>query len=183
VNEAVQLCARIRSGEDLAVEQLQHALRKRLLHYLTAKCGNDAEDLLQDVTLRTVLCIQSDSIEHPERIYVWAWSVAKHLAADYHRRHKRVVSIDEARSVHSEESDALDSFIRRERFSLVLRALQKLDPLGIDLVRRFYFERQRDEQVALELGRSQAAIKSLRWRAIQFLKDELNDGGSVAWAA
>ncbi len=180
----------MRDRDQRAIEELVAVLRRKIRGYLESQCGEDWEDLFQEIALRTVLAIQSDSIEHPKRVLVWAHRAARNLVIDRYRRKRQknphnVVSIDEARTREAKEENVLESLIRRETLGRIVAAFERLGNVDRELVRLYYFERQRDKAIAQTLQMPITALKARRWRAFQRLREEFHrlEGGGLAWAA
>lgn len=114
------------------VERCEGPLRK----FLTALCCGDsflADDIAQDSFMKAY--ISSDSIRNEANFEAWVFKIAFNTFINYRRSEKKEVSVDEIRSMTSEQTSdsafryeelysALNRLSDKERTSILLYYLQ-----------------------------------------------------------
>jgi RNA polymerase sigma-70 factor (ECF subfamily) len=142
---------------------------------VSRRCGGDrdlTEDVVQETWLRAVRAWQADGI--PEKPMAWLTTVASRIVANHFRR-KAPASFDEA--VH--DVAAVDLAERREKRSLIERALARLPALQARLLEAFHLEDRAVSDIAREHGFSERAVEGRLRRARQNLRREIDkeEGG------
>lgn len=168
------LCIRIRSGEQEAVETLVMLLvdiRKGLRDEL----GDDAQDIFQEVCLRTVKAIQENRVEHPELVLAYAHSVSKHVKIRWLETQARLtgklVSLDGKHPptipIPATQEEEL---IRKDALRVIWGARACLTELDQEIIQRSCFDDQPIPQIAAALDMTVEQVSVHKSRAISRLK-------------
>lgn len=135
-----------------------------------------AEDLVAETYRRAIDRLPSyQDRGHP--FHAWLFTIARNLAVDGGRRSRRETPLME----HDEPLDGWlgEALIEAEERAALHSALARLaDDHRAVLVLRFGHEKS-CKQVAEELGRSEAAVKQLSYRAMNRLRELLKENGYV----
>lgn len=127
------------------------------------------EDVVQETWLRAVRAWQLDGI--PEKPMAWLTTVASRVLANHFRRRAP------ERLDASVDVPVTDLAERRERRSLVERALARLPGLQGKLLEAFHLEDRAIADIAREHGMSERAIEGRLRRARQNLRREIDQEG------
>ncbi|HTJ22957.1 MAG TPA: sigma-70 family RNA polymerase sigma factor [Gemmatimonadaceae bacterium] len=142
-----------------------------LYRFVSRRCDGDralAEDVTQETWLRAVRVWYQDGL--PERPLGWLTTVAARLLSNHFRRpaeHR----LDEAGEPLAEDRDA--AVERREKRSLVERALARLPLSQMRLLEAFHFERAAVGDIAASSGLSERAVEGRLRRARQNLRKQI----------
>jgi len=186
------LIAAAQRGDVAAFGTLHARHYKRIYHlaYLKTNNAQDAEDVASETFMRALASLgrfrlKPDSQGGPVSFYPWLHRIALNLIVDGHRQRppSGVVSLDAP--VIAGMRALLDSHLpdgspspqevveRHEVQQLVRAAIAALPPdQGDVLIHRFLGDLSARE-IALLLGRSESAVKSLLHRAVVALKREI----------
>jgi RNA polymerase sigma-70 factor (ECF subfamily) len=138
---------------------------------VSRRCDGDrelTEDVVQETWLRAVRTWQQDGI--PEKPMAWLTTVGTRILANHFRR-RPTERLDEA----AHEMEATDLSYRRERRSLVERALARLPVLQGRLLEAFHLEERAVADIAREHGMSDRAVEGRLRRARQTLRREIDE--------
>lgn len=147
--------------------------RHDLYAYIYRRTGNsfDAEDLLQETLLRAFDAIRKRHTP-PDNMAAFLKTVSRNLLIDRYRQKQR-------RPFHSPLEAALPSLshesaeaalIRSETIAEMLAVIQALPVPGRRLIAYRFVERMPIKEVALRMGASEAAVRSLQFRVTQKLR-------------
>jgi RNA polymerase sigma-70 factor (ECF subfamily) len=140
---------------------------------VSRRCDGDrdlTEDVVQETWLRAVRGWQAGGI--PEKPMAWLTTVASRILANHFRR-RPAERLDETNDL-----PAADLSERREKRSLLERALGRLPRLQGKLLEAFHLEDRAIADIAREHKMSERAIEGRLRRARQNLRREIdNDGG------
>lgn len=163
--EAIALVAAAQRGDRAAFERL-YAIYARLVHgVLIARVPRlDVEDLLQDVFVQAMERLPS--LRDPAAIGAWLCAIARHRAADHHRRAPAVCELrdDVAGPDSSAQGEALEALS-------VIRALPAAyrDTLVLRLV-----EGMTGPEIAAATGLTPASVRVNLHRGMKLLRERLN---------
>lgn len=181
-----------REGDDGDVGQLLEATRRYLL--LVANRSLDAHlqqkvapsDLVQETFMDAHHQFKRFQGSSEAELFAWLRQILLHKAADAGRRYRgtmkrditeeRLLSSDSRGPQPQAESEELSPSrcaIGREREQRVSQALQQLPPDYHQVIQLRSFERLPFAQVAEKMGRSEAAVGKLWFRAIRQLRKHL----------
>jgi RNA polymerase sigma-70 factor (ECF subfamily) len=170
-----RLVERAQKGDREALEELYLMYFDRIYSYLQMSVGNrhDAEDLTNQTFVKML-----ESIERFQwrkvPISAWLFRIAHNLAMDHFRANRRWQPEEEppeprGSEVRSAEEEALQSIGRQSM-------LEMIEGLSTDqqqvLTLKFVFNFP-NADVAIILGKTEGAIKSLQHRALASLQREL----------
>jgi RNA polymerase sigma-70 factor (ECF subfamily) len=142
---------------------------------VSRRCEGDrdlTEDVVQETWLRAVRAWQVDGV--PEKPMAWLTTVASRILANHFRR-RAPERFDEA----SHDVAAVDLSERRERRSLMQRALDRLPVLQGRLLEAFHLENRAVADIAREHGLSERAVEGRLRRARQNLRREIDKDGDL----
>jgi RNA polymerase sigma-70 factor (ECF subfamily) len=135
----------------------------QLFDFVVRRCRGDrelAEDITQETWLRAVDDWQRNGL--PDRPAAWLARVASRLLSN-HRRHEAVEQISDSDPDTLLDDD--DQAERRDRRSMVQRALEALPAAQARLLETFHFERRQVAEIAASTGLSQRAVEGRLRRA------------------
>ncbi len=144
----------------------------RLLARLT-RCEHATGDLMQELFLRLS---QSDGTTKARDVYAYAWRAAANLAFEWRRRQRIKLSpLDKTEPPDESRLPALGRMIRDEQIEHVLEATSRLDELARNVVIMRFVEQKSYEQIAGQLGRKPAYLRSLCSKSLARLRDILSE--------
>jgi RNA polymerase sigma-70 factor (ECF subfamily) len=132
--------------------------------YSVVRSRNEADDVVQDVFLRVLE--HRHSLATVRDMRVWLIRIAWNLALDRKRR-KRPEQLDEnfARSLVSGTLSADAAIEETQRFTTVLREIERLPEAERHVLLLSALEELRPVEMASVLGRSESAVRALLSRA------------------
>lgn len=150
-----------RPSED-DIRTIYRATVDDLFDFVGRRCHGDralAEDITQETWLRAI----DDWERHglPDRPGAWLARVAGRLLSN-HRRHEAVEQIGDDDPDDVPDADGAE---RRDRRSIVQRALERLPAAQARLLETFHFERRPVTEIAASTGLSPRAVEGRLRRA------------------
>jgi RNA polymerase sigma-70 factor (ECF subfamily) len=142
---------------------------------VSRRCDGDrdlTEDVVQETWLRAVRAWQADGV--PEKPMAWLTTVASRILSNHFRR-RAPERLDET----EHQVEAIDLSERRERRSLMDRALARLPVLQGKLLEAFHLEDRAVTDIAREHGLSERAVEGRLRRARQNLRREIDKEGDT----
>ena len=173
--DSPEFLRRLKALEPDAVEMVYELHSQAVLRYALRQTGdwNQAQDLASEAFVRLL-----ETIERYEprgvSLLAWLYRVVRNLAIDQRRRHGRrpQVSLDEV----VEEQSVVPEF-SAEALDLV-EAMAALSDEHREVLHLRFQEQMSTDEVALILGRSSAAVRSLQHRALEALRRRLGADGA-----
>ncbi len=170
------LVARARGGDVDAIGALYDQHHESIFRYLWLRVGDRcvAEDLTGDVFMRMLTALPHyQSVGLPFR--AWLYRIAHNLMIDHWRKtnSREAVPFDTLQE-QEDESDppsAIDQKLLTDRLT---RALAQLEPNQREVIALRFGMGLPLSQVALAMGKTEAAIKSLQHRGLSALRLVLN---------
>jgi RNA polymerase sigma-70 factor (ECF subfamily) len=165
-------------GDTEAFSVLYERYVVRIYNYIFYRTGNtlDAEDLTERVFHRALGHINTyRSMGVP--FSAWLYRIAHNLVANWHRDNsrRREVSLED----HTELSHPLDHpeqvLVQSQESERLLNAIRKLSPERQQLLILKFVEHLSNAEIAVIIGRSEGAIKSLYHRTVLALRDEIGN--------
>ena len=151
--------------------------------YSIVKDQQDAEEVVQDVFLRTYFHIQKLENKSPGQIVLWLRICTKNRSIDYLRKKKQLHTV----SINEQEDDACNAeipdpspnpdelYINREKISLVREKVRNLPfEQSTAIIYRYYFNMP-EKEIAEIMGKKPSAVSSLIYRAKKRMEKELED--------
>lgn len=164
------LVARIRKGDESALEELYRVFSRGVRYYLCRQLGpQELDDRVHDAFLIVVQAIQRGDLREPERLMgfvrtVVRRQVAAHIDQAVHSRREEVdleVGSRIADLRHNPESNAAD----HQRAELMAHVLRGLSAKDREILTRFYLHEQPQEQICEEMDLSETQFRLLKSRA------------------
>lgn len=170
---AVTLASR---GDPEAFSYLYEKNVTRIYNYIYFRIGSatDAEDITSRVFYRAFGHI-GNYVEKGVPFSAWLYRIAHNLIANWHRdnmRRKEVPLEDHLDLPHrSEQPEKM--LEKNQEMALLLKAIRRLTSDRQQLILLKYLEDLSNADIALIMGRSEGAIKSLYHRALISLREEM----------
>lgn len=145
----------------------------RVYRYILMNVGDT--QVAQDLTSETFLAV----IEHLHRfrgegdLAVWILGIARHKISDYFRSHRNLLPLDAVTAVAGTDPLPEDLAERQWQVERVAGALRTLAPDRAAALTLYIFAELSIKEVSEVLGRSEAAVRMLIYRAVQDLKARL----------
>lgn len=182
----VQLMLDVKAGDEASFELLLRKYRTPLVNFLYRMVRDTgvAEDLAQEVFLRVYRA--REQYAPSAKFTTWMFRIATNLALNArrdgrHRQHE--VSIDQSADDGERDVAPLEiadgqptiehELVARDRASLIRRAVESLPEKQRAAVLMHKYQEMDYDQIAKALGCSEAALKSLLFRAYETLRVEL----------
>lgn len=165
-------------GDTEAFSVLYERYLVRIYNYIFYRTGNalDAEDLTARVFHRALGHISTyRSMGVP--FSAWLYRIAHNLVANWHRDNSRrhEVSLED----HTELPHQLDHpeqvLVKSQESEKLLNAIRKLSPERQQLLILKFVEHLSNAEIAVIMGRSEGAIKSLYHRTVLALRVEIGN--------
>jgi RNA polymerase sigma-70 factor, ECF subfamily len=180
IDSDLELMLRVRHGDAESFELLLTRHRTPLLNYIWRMVRDQtlAEDLAQEAFLRVY---QARERYRPEaRFTTWLYRIATNLALNSLRNHRgKQPAIEDADAEPTQDRipdlkpTAEQQLIYSEREGLIRRAIQALPDNQRAAVVLHKYQEMDYRQIALVLGVTESAVKSLLFRAYEALRARL----------
>ncbi|MGH2538235.1 MAG: sigma-70 family RNA polymerase sigma factor [Candidatus Promineifilaceae bacterium] len=158
-----------------AFGQLYELYVGRIYNYLYYRTGNhqDAEDLTARVFFRVLQHLPSYQ-DHGVPFSAWLFRIARNLLANWYRDESKRKSVPLDAVLHLAAADApeMPAELAVDRDAL-LAAIRRLPAERQELLILKFVEKLPNAEVGRILGRSERAIKSLYYRTLLALRDDL----------
>ncbi len=174
---AVALACR---GDPEAFSYLYERNVTRIYNYVYYRIGSesDAEDITSRVFYRAFGHI-NNYVEKGVPFSAWLYRIAHNLIANWHRdnlRRKEVPLEDHLELPHRAEQPER-MLENTQELELLLKGIRRISPDRQQLILLKYLEDLSNAEIALIMGRTEGAIKSLYHRALIALRKEMEDIG------
>jgi len=159
-----------RSGDEAAFVSVYRTYAPDVYRFCLARVGRpeDAEDLLQQTFLRVVEALP----RYEDRglpFGAWLFRIARSVTVDQHRRRRDELSLDTEGGEPNGVPPAPLALDLGDR-EMLLAALASLTPDQREVVRLRFFADLTARECGLILGRDEAAVRALQWRALAALR-------------
>ncbi len=161
-------------GEDAAFGELYDLLAPRLLGFLFRQTGEQqrAEDLVQQTFLQ-MHCARETYVTGAD-VLPWAFAIARRLAIDVHRKHKREVLMDASHEAAMLDELAPESALRSKQAAQIIQAtiesLPETQRTAFELIK---YDGLSVAQAAEALGTTVTAVKLRAHRTYEALRSAL----------
>jgi RNA polymerase sigma-70 factor (ECF subfamily) len=186
------LLARLKAGEEDALEVLIERYKRPLFGYLNRLlgCTAEAEDVFQETFMRVVKHLPR--FEEGRRVRPWVYAIASNLVKNVYRSrsYREKTSLDQVDGQEGEPLSGrlaaisvapIDAVSSSERANLVRVAVEKLTPVSRDALVLFYFQGLAYEEIAETLEVPLGTVKSRIHNALAKLASLLGPAdGSLA---
>jgi RNA polymerase sigma-70 factor (ECF subfamily) len=182
-----EVMLRVKAGDNAAFAYLVEKYRRPMVGFMYRMAHNAAvaEELAQEVFLRVYR--SRESYKADAKFSTWLYRIATNLAVNHARdtRHERPevnVSLDEPDTETGMTMDIADgrltveqNLLRRERLAAIRRHIEALPEQQRMAVIMHKYQGMDYRQIGEVLKRSEAATKSLLFRAYETLRDKLKE--------
>lgn len=149
----------------------------KIFNYIFYRVGNryDAEDLTAQVFMRALHHIQD--FEYTGVPYsAWLYRIARNLLANWYRdtSRRRTIPIEKSRYDKVIDSPEQTTQLAEDK-DVLLASVRRLPADRQELLIFKYVERMSNKEIGEIMGRSEGAIKSLYYRTLVALRDDLLD--------
>jgi RNA polymerase sigma-70 factor (ECF subfamily) len=163
-------------GDSAAFSNLYELYVVRIYNYIYYRTGNtnDAEDLTARVFQRALAHIGNyRSMGVP--FSAWLYRIAHNLVANWHRDNSRrhEVPLEDHVNLVQTADHPEQMVVKNQERERLLRVIRKLSPERQQLIILKYVEHFTNSEIAVIMGRSEGAIKSLYHRTILSLREEI----------
>ena len=177
-----ELMLRVRDGDQRSFELLLEKYRGPMIHFLHRMVQNDAvaEELSQEVFLRVFK--SRGSYQPSAKFTTWLFRIGTHLALNWirdGRNEKLQTSLDKetadgtSRQVPDRRRTVEQELLYQAKLREVRQAIQCLPAKQRAAVMMHKYEEMEYAQIASVIGCSEAAVKSLLFRAYEALRARL----------
>jgi RNA polymerase sigma-70 factor (ECF subfamily) len=154
--------------------------------YARLQSRADAEDLVQDVFLKAYSSL--NTLRSPELFRAWLYRIAVNKVKDFRRRQKftSLFSFGEKDmdQEHPDQSpDGYDQLAGKRFWDRFNKFLKCLPGLQQEVFRLRFLDSLSIQEIAITLGRSESAVKTHLYRAIEKFRKEYPDEGMSTEAA
>ncbi|HZW04864.1 MAG TPA: sigma-70 family RNA polymerase sigma factor [Anaerolineaceae bacterium] len=168
--------ARAADGDQEAFSVLYERHVTRIYNYIYYRTGspNDAEDLTARVFYRAMGHIRNYR-NRGVPFSAWLYRIAHNLVANWHRDNSRrkEVSLEDHTHLPIRADHPETALVRSQEMERLLHTIRKLPGDRQHLIILKFVERMSNADIAVIMGRSEGAIKSLYHRTLLSLRDEL----------
>lgn len=159
-----------------AFEPLYQQYKERIYRYLFFRLRQeeDAADLTQQVFLKALSALPSYRARGVP-FAAWLFRIAYHITSDAYRSQKAHVSWEQLPDADDLliEADPETFLLRQERLVHLRQLLDRLDPVKRELLALRFSAGLSSAEIALVVGKSQAAVKKQLTRVLQGLKEHM----------
>ncbi|MCE5307475.1 MAG: RNA polymerase sigma factor [Acidobacteriales bacterium] len=179
-----ELMLRAKGGDEASFGALLERQRGPVIHFLYRMVGNQAvaEELAQEVFLRVYRA--RTTYEPSAKFTTWLFRIATHVALNHlrdRRGDKSAESLDaeapgvKPRQVPDPRPNVEQEMLREVRLDRVREAIRNLPTKQRAAVLMHKYQEMGYSQIAAALGCSEPAVKSLLFRAYEYLRARLAD--------
>ena len=143
----------------------------RVYRYVYRRVGNqqDAEDLTASVFIEALESLED--YREQGSFAGWLFTIAHHRVADHHRRQREGVSLEEVATALSDPGSGPEAqVLQQDRLERVAQALDELTADRQEALALRFFGELSNKEVAQVMGKSEAAVKMLVYRALRQLR-------------
>jgi RNA polymerase sigma-70 factor (ECF subfamily) len=143
----------------------------RVYRYVYRRIGNqqDAEDVTALVFTEALESLEG--YREQGSFAGWLFTIAHHRVADHHRRQREKVNLGQVAPFLADPAlDAESRVEQKERLVQLAAAMRELAPDRQEALALRFFGELSNKEVAQVMGKSEAAVKMLLYRAIRQLR-------------
>jgi len=180
-----KMIERAQAGDRGAFEGLVEKYRERLLERIRLRLGKglqgrvEAEDVLQETLLRAFLSVGRFRWQGDASFPRWLGGIAENLLLDLADQQSRKGFLRLEREVRMSGTSPSVALRRKERFSRLEDALNKLSPEHRQVILLARIEGVPVKEIALRMNRTPNAVAQLLWRALRRLRETFGDTESL----
>jgi RNA polymerase sigma-70 factor (ECF subfamily) len=159
-------------SDPAAFATLYRQFRDPVFYYIYTRVGNrkDAEDLIEQTFLNVLEDLNGYRDEG--HFTAWIFTIARSRVADFYRRRKPSVSIEQIFTLCDPLQDPVEHMIRSETMQSLGTLLNLLEENERELLRLRFSARLSFKDIACILKRKESAIKMSYYRLIERLQSQ-----------
>ncbi len=148
-------------GRDLSafnkiVDRYQKRVTQVSLRYL--RNLELAEEVTQDVFIKVYSKL--DTLENPKQLKSWILRITQNTCTDFYKKQKRSQElkskVEQEMKVDQKDTNNLEN---NNKLNTLLESIEKLKPQDQEIIKLHYFADMKVSEIALEIGRSESAVK------------------------
>jgi len=150
----------------------------KIYNYVCYRMGNDQD--AEDLTAKTFYRALDHFQNYEDRgapFSAWLYRIAHNLVANWHRDHsrRRMIALDDLTLKAPQGTGPAARAERSNREDVLLAAVRGLAPDRQQLIILKHVEGMTNAEIGEVMNRTEGAIKSLYHRALEALRDDLED--------
>jgi len=165
-------------GDPEAFSYLYEKNVTRIYNYIFYRIGSatDAEDITSRVFYRAFGHI-NNYVEKGVPFSAWLYRIAHNLIANWHRDNlrRKEVPLEDHLDLPQKIDQPERMLEKNQEMAQLLKAIRRISPDRQQLILLKYLEDLSNAEIALIMGRSEGAIKSLYHRALIALREEMQE--------
>lgn len=172
--EITEYVSRAQRGDREALAILYQMHVRAIHRYVAARIGvaEDSEDVTAEVFVAMVKALPGYRPTGAP-FAAWLYRIASAQVANYYRRHGRLTREEDVDGIQDPASSPEELFQDAENLEMVRQALNRLSEEQQTVLIMRFVERKSHADVALSLGKSITAVKTLQHRALVALSEFL----------
>lgn len=172
------------SEENIFFESIYKNTNQKILSYIIARCGNiaDVSDLFQDTYLEFAMMIRKRGISYFQEPEAFVMQLAKSRIHKFYRFKKKnkTISIsdftqEDVAEEFFEEQFIEEDYVKKETLEKAKNIIESLDITTQKILYLHFFADQTIKEISLLLEIKESTIKSRMYRALRFVKEEMED--------
>ncbi len=166
----ISLVARIRNGEDGAMEELYRVFSRGIRYYLCRHLGpQELDDKVHDTFLIVVQAIQTGGLREPEKLMGFVRTVVRRQVAAFidtavHAR-RDFADLEMGGTVADGGANPEQQLLKDERSNLMQAVLRGISLRDREILTRFYLYEQTQTQICEEMELTETQFRLLKSRA------------------
>jgi RNA polymerase sigma-70 factor, ECF subfamily len=155
------------SAGDRAAFGVLYGRYRRMIHgiLLAHVSYSDAEDLMQDVFVQAMRRLPG--LREPEAFGGWLTAIARHLAVDSHRRHKKTVEVTERNCGITKQDEA----------EMVMSSIRTLPEAYRETMMLRLVEGMTGPEIAVRCRLTESSVRVNLCRGMKMLREKFGAGG------
>ncbi len=156
-------------------DQIYNEYQQRIRNYFRTRTKNgwDAEDLTTAVFIKAFSKLEQYNGKYP--FGAWLFAIARNTLIDHMRKQREFPT--ETEWFHAFQADERllpeDLILKDEINTIMWNQVSKLTKTQTKVIWLRYQEEKSMNEIALELGKTEAAVKIIHYRAIQTLRERM----------
>lgn len=178
--DIANLIREAQQGDREAVATIYRAYVRRIYRYVACRVPstNDAEDLTADVFVRMVEALPNYQITGAP-FEAWLYRIAASRVSDFYRNKANKQGEELHENLTDDTVPSEEMLIEGQMLDTLRSAMQRLPEEHQTILIMRFVERKSHEEVAMLLGRSVTAVKSIQHRALSRLTEMLGSNHKV----
>jgi RNA polymerase sigma factor (sigma-70 family) len=156
-------------------DQLYREFSPKISSYFRCRMNNawDVEDLTTTVFLKAFTKLDQYNGTYP--FGSWLYAIARNTMIDYLRKQRELPTESEwiSASMGEDESFPEAQLMRKEEFRVMWRHVKSLTSDQYRVIALRYLEEKSMKEIATEMGKTEAAVKIIHFRAIKILRQRM----------